>query len=73
MVDDAEVVQDYPSDTGRSSLTLEATKLHVALLDAPDVSSSLRVIGAGHTWDFWIPGISQAIELVLQRVTTDVD
>jgi S-formylglutathione hydrolase FrmB len=64
VVGDAEVVQDDHSGSGRSSLTLEAAKLHVALLDAPGVSSSLRVIGAGHTWDFWIPGISLALELV---------
>lgn len=64
VVGDAEGVEDYPSDTGRSSLTLEAAKLHVALLDAPGVESSLRVIGAGHTWDFWIPAIVFAIDLV---------
>jgi enterochelin esterase-like enzyme len=67
VVGDAEVVEDYPSASGRSSLTLEAAKLHVALLDAPGVSSSLRVIGGGHTWDFWIPGISQALGLVAAR------
>jgi enterochelin esterase-like enzyme len=70
VVGDAEVVEDYPTGTGRSSLTLEAAKLHVALLDAPGVSSSLRVIGAGHTWDFWIPAISRAIGLVLEPVAT---
>ncbi len=64
VVGDAEVVEDYPSVSGRSSLTLEAAKLHVALLDAPGINSSLRVIGAGHTWDFWIPAISLALELV---------
>ncbi|HYG95409.1 MAG TPA: alpha/beta hydrolase-fold protein [Nocardioides sp.] len=62
VVGDAEVIEDYPF--GRSSLTLEAAKLHIALTDAPGVTSSLRVIGAGHTWDFWIPAISQALELV---------
>jgi enterochelin esterase-like enzyme len=64
VVGDAEAVEDYPSDTGRSSLTLEAAKLHVALVDAPGVSSSLRVICGGHTWDFWIPAISLALRLV---------
>jgi pimeloyl-ACP methyl ester carboxylesterase len=64
VVGDAEVVEDYPSDTGRSSLTLEAAKLHVALVDSPGVRSSLRVTGAGHTEDFWIPAISLALELV---------
>ena len=73
VVGDAEVVEDYPSDTGRSSLTLEAAQLHVALLDAPAVSSSLRVIGAGHTWDFWIPAIAQAIGLVLEPAVTPAD
>lgn len=71
VVGDAEVVGDHPSDTGRSSLTLEAAKLHVALADAPGISSSLRVVGAGHTWDFWIPGLSQAIELVREPAPTD--
>jgi S-formylglutathione hydrolase FrmB len=71
VVGDAEVVEDYPS--ARSSLTLEAAKLHVALLDAPGVSSSLRVIGAGHTWDFWIPAISHALELVGGQVAAVVD
>jgi S-formylglutathione hydrolase FrmB len=64
VVGDAEVVEDYPAASGRSSLTLEAAKLHVALLDAPGISSSLRVIGGGHTEDFWIPAISLALELV---------
>lgn len=64
VVGDAEVVEDYPSDTGRSSLTLEATKLHVALVDAPGIDSSLRIIGGGHTWDFWIPAMSLALGLV---------
>jgi enterochelin esterase-like enzyme len=64
VVGDAEVVEDYPGASGRSSLTLEAARLHVALVDAPGISSSLRVIGAGHTWDFWIPAISLALELV---------
>jgi hypothetical protein len=73
VVGDGEVVEDYPSDTGRSSLTLEAAKLHVALVDSPGVSSSLRVIGAGHTWDFWIPAISQALELVGSPADAGVD
>jgi enterochelin esterase-like enzyme len=64
VVGDAEAVWDRPAGSGRSSLTLEAVRLHVALLDTPDISSTLRVIGAGHTWDFWIPAISQALELV---------
>jgi enterochelin esterase-like enzyme len=64
VVGDAEVVSEDHSGSGRSSLTLEAAKLHVALMGAPGVSSSLRVIGAGHTWDFWIPAISLALELV---------
>lgn len=72
VVGDAEVVEDYPSDSGRSSLTLEAAKLHVALLDAPGISSSLRVIGAGHTWDFWIPAISLALELVGSQTAAGV-
>ena len=64
VVGDAEPVDDYPSPSGRSSLTLEAAKLHVALSDAPGVRSSLRVIGAGHSWDFWIPAIVHALQLV---------
>jgi hypothetical protein len=71
VVGDAEVVEDYPS--GRSSLALEAAKLHVALLDAPGITSALRVIGGGHTWDFWIPGISRALELVGSRAAAGVD
>jgi enterochelin esterase-like enzyme len=67
VVGDAEVVSADHSGSGRSSLTLEAAKLHVALMDAPGVTSSLRVIGAGHTWDFWIPAISLALELVGRR------
>jgi enterochelin esterase-like enzyme len=73
VVGDAEVVEDYPSSTGRSSLTLEAAKLHVALSDAPGVSSSLRVIGAGHTWDFWIPAMVLALELVGGHAGEGVD
>jgi pimeloyl-ACP methyl ester carboxylesterase len=69
VVGDAEVVGDYPSDTGRSSLTLEAAKLHVALTDAPGITSSLRVVGAGHTWDFWIPGLAQAVGLARRPAT----
>src|SRR5215213_1649404 len=64
VVGDAEVVEDYPPPSDRSSLTLEAAKLHVALSDAPRIHSSLRVIGAGHTWDFWVPAISLALGLV---------
>jgi enterochelin esterase-like enzyme len=64
VVGDAEVVEDYPAPWGRSSLTLEAAKLHVALSDAPGITSSLRVIGAGHTWDFWIPALTLALQLV---------
>lgn len=71
VVGDAEVVEDYPS--GRSSLTLEAAKLHVALVDAPGVTCSLRVIGAGHTWDFWIPALSLALELVGGQAAGTVD
>jgi hypothetical protein len=73
VVGDAEVVEDYPSDTGRSSLTLEAAKLHVALVDAPGVRSSLRVVGAGHTSGFWVPGLSQAIGLVLEPAAAAAD
>jgi enterochelin esterase-like enzyme len=64
VVGDAEEISDYPNDTGRSSLTLETAKLHLALADAPGVSSALRVIEGGHTWEFWIPGTAQALKLV---------
>jgi enterochelin esterase-like enzyme len=70
VVGDAETVGDYPP--GRSSLTLEAAKMHVALLDTPGISSSLRVIGAGHTWDFWIPAISLALDLVSGPEVADI-
>lgn len=73
VVGDAEVVEDYSSASSRSSLTLEAAKLHVALLDAPGIRSSLRVIGAGHTWDFWIPAISLALELVGRQAAAGAD
>jgi enterochelin esterase-like enzyme len=71
VVGDAEAIEDYPPAPGRSSLTLEAAKLHVALSDAPGVTSSLRVIGAGHTWDFWIPAITLALELVGRQWIAD--
>jgi enterochelin esterase-like enzyme len=67
VVGDAEEISDYPNDTGRSSLTLEAAKLHVALADADGVSSMLRVIRGGHTWDFWIPALGLALSLLGQE------
>jgi enterochelin esterase-like enzyme len=67
VVGDGEAAEDYPSPSGRSSLTLEAARLHMALSDAPGVVSSLRVVGAGHTTDFWAPAISMALGLVGRR------
>lgn len=62
IVGDQEEVQDYPG--GRSSLTLEAARLHTHLRDAEAVESALRVVGAGHGDDFWLPAMTQALAVL---------
>jgi enterochelin esterase-like enzyme len=60
VVGDQEAVQAYPE--GRSSLTLEAARLHATLMDSEAVSSALRVVDGGHTDEFWAPALATALD-----------
>jgi enterochelin esterase-like enzyme len=64
VVGDSEPIQTYRD--GRSSLTMEAARLHTALRDTPRIRSSLRVVAGGHTDDFWAPALALALRLLAE-------
>lgn len=62
VVGDREPIQAYPGE--RSSLTVEAARLHTSLVESQGLRSSLRVIDGGHTDELWAPGLAMALGLL---------
>ena len=62
VVSDGEPVQDYPF--GRSSLTQESARLHVALTDDPRTETHLRVLPGAHVREFWAPALTEALRVL---------